>query len=178
MLSRMRKASEKETRSVPRLTAVLSLVVVLLLIIGAGLFLQSQPSLDNSTQGVGIEKECLELGQDICIDLEIVDTPESRQLGLSNRESLPAEAGLLFDFETEIESCMWMKGMKFSLDMIWIDGQGKIVYIKRDISPDTFPQSFCGVQPARYVLEINAGVADAAGAVVGQQLSLDTLMLR
>lgn len=99
----------------------------------------------------------------------VADDAAKRKQGLSGRESLADNQGMLFDFHGSAERCMWMKDMNFSIDMIWLDEQKKVVAIEEDISPDTYPRSFCA--KAAYVLELDAGQVDEAHIRVGQMLS-------
>ena len=98
----------------------------------------------------------------------VAATEEARARGLSGSESLAADRGMLFIFEREEQPSIWMRGMRFPLDIIWINRSGLVVHIKRNIHPDTYPKQFTTVKPARYVLEISAGagkevaVGDAA----------------
>ncbi len=110
--------------------------------------------------------------QQQCVALEIADSPKEREHGLSDRRSLADTAGLLFVFDRAGKQCFWMKDMRFSIDMIWLDGDKKILKIERGVSPATYPQTFCPPQPAQYVIEVNDGVADRAGLAVGQRLKL------
>lgn len=66
---------------------------------------------------------------------------------------------------------MWMKNMKFSIDMVWVNGQNKITKIEKNVTPGTYPQTFCADNTS-YVLELNSGAATKAGLSVGQRLSL------
>jgi hypothetical protein len=104
-------------------------------------------------------------GEDIHV--AIADTPALQELGLGNRNGLPDGEGMLFVFTTDSEEAFWMKDMHFSIDMIWISVQGNIVYLAQDISPDTYPENFVPTSPARYVLELPAGYAQAHGFKVG-----------
>ena len=61
--------------------------------------------------------------------------------------------------------------MHYSLDMIWLDANKKIVYMAQNVTPQSFPDSFCASTPAQYVLELNAGEAKHSGMRVSQQLS-------
>lgn len=106
---------------------------------------------------------------DACIYTELVATPEELRRGLSGRADLPDDQGMLFDFAGTGEHCMWMPDMAFALDMVWLSADKKIVTIKRDITPETYPESFCG-NPAQYVLEVNSGVVTDRGWNVGEQL--------
>lgn len=112
--------------------------------------------------------------QEVCIDLEVVSSRAALTQGLSGRETLPPNEGMLFDFQSEDEYCMWMKDMNFSLDMIWLDQNGRVVDIKTSIHPNTYPdQVFCNeAAPARYVIEVSAGTVDLANITRGQQIQL------
>jgi uncharacterized membrane protein (UPF0127 family) len=52
-----------------------------------------------------------------------------------------------------------MKDMKFALDMIWLDESKKVVTVKANVTPDTYPGSFCPDGPAQFVIEVPAGTA-------------------
>ncbi len=95
----------------------------------------------------------------IGLSLERVDTEESRRKGLSGRQSMPRGQGMLFDFDQPGQHCIWMKDMKFSLDIIWLDEDRRVTKIQENAHPDSYPETFCPDQPARYVIEVNSGVA-------------------
>ena len=105
------------------------------------------------------------------VDLAIL--PEERQQGLSGREHLPQDAGMLFVFEDEQVRYFWMKEMRFPLDIIWIDAQCRLVEVAADVPtppPDAANYEIPRVQspsPARYVLEVNAGEAARNGLQPG-----------
>ncbi len=105
------------------------------------------------------------------INLEIVRTPEARAIGLSKYTTLNHDKGMLFVFSKSGTQCFWMKGMKFPLDIIWIDRDKKVLHIERNLKPETYPQEFCPDVPAKYVIEVSAGVSDEAGITDGQKLS-------
>lgn len=107
-----------------------------------------------------------------CVVLEVAASNTSRTLGLSHRSSLPWDRGMLFDFERPAEYCMWMKDMRFSLDVVWLNEEHEIVGMRENVSPQTYPDSFCGPKTARYVIEVNAGVVEAGDLRVGQRLRL------
>lgn len=158
-------------------------IMVIIFTTVAGLYiyqnLSSQRTNDAApTSSEVAQAECIELGNGVCIDIEVVRSREAMQRGLSDRLELPENAGMLFDFQTEGVRCMWMKDMNFALDMIWLDADAAVVDVQTNITPETFPDSFCGAEPARYVLEVNTGVASRSAVEVGQRVQLDSLMLR
>lgn len=105
-----------------------------------------------------------------CIAFERASSQSSREKGLSGRENMPHDAGMLFVFEQNATQCIWMKDMQFNLDIIWLDETKKIVKIEKDVSPSTYPQSFCAT--AQYVIEVNSGIADSADLQIGQRIKL------
>ena len=102
--------------------------------------------------------------------LELASTPKERQQGLSGRESLDQDRGMLFTYGQEGRPCFWMKDMNFSLDIIWVDAQKTVVYIEEDVAPETHPESFCPSADALYVIELNAGEVARIGIEVGDTL--------
>jgi len=105
------------------------------------------------------------------IVVEKVDTPELKYLGLSLREELDSNSGMLFVFETTSDkNCLVMRDMKFSLDMVWLDENKKVINIAVNVEPESYPESFCPSSPAKYALEINAGFASEAEIAPGVSL--------
>ena len=102
--------------------------------------------------------------------LETASTEQQRQHGLSDRDYIASNSGMIFVFDTADNRCMWMKDMRFNLDMLWLDEQGKVVDIKKNLAPSTYPESFCAT--AKYVIELNAGMVDSAGVRTGHSINL------
>lgn len=101
--------------------------------------------------------------------LEIAANNASRLQGLSDRDSLEPGHGMLFVFERPAKECFWMKGMRFPIDMIWLNEQREIIKIEQNITPETYPESFCA-DNTKFVLEVNSGQAEQAGLALGQRL--------
>lgn len=105
----------------------------------------------------------------VTLTVEIAKTPADQEKGLSNRDSMASDHGMLFVFDSEGAWGFWMKGMKFSLDIIWFDSQRHAVYIEQGLVPCT-PQDCPVYTPptkALYVLEVNAGFVQAHGVTLG-----------
>ncbi len=96
------------------------------------------------------------------ITAELAVTDVERQRGLMYREKINADQGMLFIFEEESIKSFWMKNMKFSIDIIWLDREKRIIHIERRVPP--CPEEPCPTYSSRftimYVLEIKAGSAD------------------
>lgn len=106
-----------------------------------------------------------------CMSFERAETPGALERGLSGRISMDKTNGMLFVFDEPQSVCLWMKDMKFPLDMIWLDNNKKILKIQPNVTPETYPTSFCA-ENTRYVIETKAGVAGQAGLRKGQQLKI------
>ncbi len=103
-----------------------------------------------------LKTEVLIIGQTE-IKAERADTETSRNQGLSNRRNLAKNTGMLFVFDKPGFYGFWMKEMRFSLDIIWIDEAWKIVDISKNVSPKSFPTTYVASEPVKYVLEVPAG---------------------
>lgn len=102
------------------------------------------------------------------INLEMAVTEEDQYQGLSGRESLPADTGMLFVFPKAREYDFVMRDMKFPLDIVWLK-DNTIVDIKENLPPEGNPAKtiYTSKAAANKVLELNAGQAKALGLNIG-----------
>jgi uncharacterized membrane protein (UPF0127 family) len=112
---------------------------------------------------------------DVLLDVEIADDDEKRALGLMYRDSLEEYKGMLFIFPYEGKYAFWMMNMNFSIDIIWIDSEGNVVYIVDNALPCSrvASTSECTYEPdvhAKYVLEVNGGFAERHGVTIGSRM--------
>ena len=126
-----------------------------------------------STQLVSIQSaDTITLTQTISIAqtsvrVAVADTPTLRSSGLSGYRGLAGDEGMLFIFEEDGMHSFWMKDMRFPIDILWISSDGRVVFIEKEVSPETFPKSFTPATPARYVLEVEAGFVEKHGIEIG-----------
>lgn len=106
------------------------------------------------------------------VQVDIVDTPSAQEKGLSGRSELSTNEGMLFIFPEDGIYQFWMKDMLLSIDMIWISQSGKVVYIEKNATPESYPTVFGPDTPTRYVLEVPAGFSDMHGVSVGDNVGL------
>jgi len=148
------KPAEK-TASAPKLLLVVALVIGLVGLSLAIVLFNRSPATTFGNRNLRLER---------------VSSPQDIERGLSGRLSMPEDQGMLFIFDEPGKQCFWMKGMKFALDIIWLDEYKKVVTLKESVQPDSYPDSFCPSALAQYVIEVNAGVADKAYVSEGSQL--------
>ena len=91
---------------------------------------------------------------------EVAGTNALRARGLSGRERLEPGKGMFFVFLKDDRHGFWMKDMRFSIDIIWLDSEYHIVDVKKDATPASYPEIFWPSRPARYVVEVPAGFFD------------------
>ncbi len=114
-------------------------------------------------------------GVQVKFSIEIANTESAREKGLSGRDSLPEGAGMFFVFDSEQPLGFWMPDMKFPIDMIFLDSAYKIVDINENAQPcETREQcpTFVSKKPAKYVLEVNAGLVRKNNIKVGDRAIL------
>ncbi|MFA5133986.1 MAG: DUF192 domain-containing protein [Patescibacteria group bacterium] len=106
--------------------------------------------------------------------VEIAKNQWDMDRGLSGKNFLKDNKGMLFVFSKPDYYSFWMKGMKFSIDIIWIN-EGKIAYIKEKapIPITQYIESYKPEAPAGYALEINAGLVEKYGFKIGDAVQLD-----
>lgn len=101
--------------------------------------------------------------------LEVSDTEKKRVQGLSDRKELKPGTGMLFVYDNPGEQCIWMKNMQFSIDILWLDKDKRVVKQMHSVSPKTFPKSFCQ-KDVSYVIELNEGDIRESGLRLGQRV--------
>lgn len=110
-------------------------------------------------------------GDTVALSIEVADTPEERAVGLMNRESMPEDSGMLFDFQEEVQAAFWMKNTLLPLSIAFIDKSGVIVHIE-DMEPQTEDLHY---SPSlyRYAIEAKQGWYEENGIVVGDTVELN-----
>lgn len=101
--------------------------------------------------------------------IDVADNSFTSAKGLSGRESMAKDEGMIFVFDKLGKHGFWMKDMFFSIDMIWMDQNYVITHIEKSVSPDTYPKVFYPESLSLYVLEISAGQSDLLGIKVGDR---------
>ncbi len=151
---------------------IISLALGVLIIIGAGIFLAVKDVAQNNRldlRNTGAEKiQKAKIGNGI-FNLRIADTELLRERGLSGTESLDADEGMLFRFPNDGLQSIWMKEMKFPIDIIWLSSDFFVIDLLQNVLPSSFPEIFSPKSPARFVVELPAGSTAAFGINTGSK---------
>ena len=147
-----------------RIAAVVLILVIFGGILLNGTFVPLSTALPSTTDSVSIKNNLIHVTR--------ATTAAEHERRLGGRTGLASDEGMLFVFETDGDYAFWMKDMLFSIDIVWIDSSGNIVYIAPSVAPDTYPAAFDPHQSARYVLELPAGYAAAHGVKAGDTVAL------
>ncbi|MEA2098258.1 MAG: DUF192 domain-containing protein [Patescibacteria group bacterium] len=140
---------------------------ILLLIIFFGFYLFSQNVIDGEVRE--ISQACI---KNKCFKVETAVTAQEQKMGLMNREFLALDSGMLFVFEKEDIHNFWMKNTLIPLDIIWIDKDNKVIFIKENAEPCKTEKCelFEPDKKSKYVLEINGGLAEKIGFKIGDEV--------
>lgn len=109
-------------------------------------------------------------GEVLCV--EVADTPGSRARGYMFRPEVKRGEGMVFLMESLDVHPFWMKNCLVPLDIIWMDGDWRIVHIAESLPPcrsDPCP-SYGPMKRSLYVLEVAAGESAALGLEPGDVL--------
>ncbi len=110
--------------------------------------------------------------------VEVADDQAERQRGLSGREGLTETDGMLFHFESGRATSLWMKGMQFGLDFVWVGSDCTVVDLHRDVpapgGPDESLPIYRPGAEAASVVEVAAGRTAELGIEVGDGVRYGT----
>ena len=107
-------------------------------------------------------------GQNVKVDLALTEAEHTK--GLSGKNELVENEGMLFVFDKPGKYSFWMKDMNFPIDIVWISSDMKVVYIKKNADPKLYPETYGPDTDAKYVLEVMAGFSDKNNLKVGDSL--------
>ena len=103
--------------------------------------------------------------------LELAITPQERSRGLSNREHLAPDGGMVFVFSQASTLSFWMKETLIPLDILFLDSERRIVNIHTMHPQPGVPTGqltlYRSTSPAQYAVEVNAGIAAELGLEAG-----------
>lgn len=104
------------------------------------------------------------------IDIEIADNDRDRAQGMMYRTSMPDSIGMLFVFQQPKEQSFWMKDTSISLDILYVDADGKIITLHKFTTPFS-EKKIPSYGEAKYVVEVVGGFTDRYKIGQGDKIS-------
>lgn len=105
------------------------------------------------------------------ITLLVPTTSQERALGLGAVADLPENYGMLFSGYGEIG--LWMKGMKYAIDIIWLDKDDAVIHFVNDARPESYPETIFSNPPnstAVVAVELNSGDIERFNISIGTKV--------
>ncbi len=109
---------------------------------------------------------------EIPINLSIIDKPALLVRGLSLHKPINKNEGLLFVFKEPDFHGIWMKDMKFAIDVVWLNEDKKVIHIREDFSPGSYPEVAYPDAKSLYVLEVGSGFVKDNKITTGMELKI------
>jgi uncharacterized membrane protein (UPF0127 family) len=151
----------------------LSLVGLILLLVAVSAvfvaYFNNSPSMEKA-------KICFDENEEkkTCFNVELAGTDLEKTKGLMFREKLENDSGMLFIYEDEADRGFWMKNTLIPLDIIGLDENFSISFIKENVLPcETDSCEVFIIKDSMYVLEINSGVAEKFNLSIGQEAKIN-----
>lgn len=118
--------------------------------------------------------------QNHCFGVELAKTAKEKSRGLMFRKSLDSDKGMFFIFEKEENYSFWMANTLIPLDIIWLNANKDVVFISDNAQPCEKDYPCLLINPyknAKYVLEVNGGVAKKIGLKTGDKANLSRFLV-
>ncbi len=118
----------------------------------------------------------IEIGN-VLVRAEVAASPEERRLGLSGRSALSENSGTLFIFDEAARHAIWMKDMRFPIDILWLR-EGRVAALRERVPPpspgtaDYLLPIYAPDVPADFVLEVSAGFVERHDIRVGHGVGI------
>jgi uncharacterized protein len=166
-------------------------VIIAVILSGISLFLMMS-SLSNTTEGYenflkGVESipndgylQAKVMINDFELRVYLAITNDQQVKGLSVKDHLKENEGMLFVFEQPTRQGFWMKDMKFPIDIIWLDNNGTVVYIRHNLQPCIMTFAFlCPTyipdKDSLYVLETLSGFSKKHSIKIGTHVDFQLI---
>lgn len=124
----------------------------------------------------------IQIGNEI-FDCEVAITDEEKRIGLAYRDSIDPQTCMIFPFSSPQGVVMWMQGVRFPLDMIFLLDR-RIVHIEHEAPPcnpdpcsDEKECSSYSCELCDAVIEVSAGTARSLSLKKGDLIDLSSLLL-
>lgn len=113
-------------------------------------------------------------GHDVKFRIWTADRPNRQEQGLMFVRDMDDHAGMLFIFQGSQQITMWMKNTYLSLDMLFLDEQGRIDFIALRTKPLSL-DLIQAPRPVTAVLELKGGITERLGIHIGDRVLAEGL---
>lgn len=139
-------------------------ITVSVLVIAALQYKPSPPSLD-------IIKVTI---NNVTFKLYEPKTVREHEIGLAAYDTLGEDQGMIFRGLPEGTQSIWMKDMKFDIDVLWVNKDNQIIHIVQGMSRSSYPQTFHNPvnMPSSYVVELPAEATITHSITIGQTVEI------
>lgn len=116
------------------------------------------------------------------LDIMLARTYLQKQQGFMFYEEIANNTGMLFVYNQDHLMHFWMKNTIVPLDLVFLSSELKVVEWIENMKPgfgkpeNTLPH-YSSTQPARYALELKAGMVKKLGIKIGDKLEIPLIML-
>ncbi|HOG17360.1 MAG TPA: DUF192 domain-containing protein [Syntrophales bacterium] len=108
---------------------------------------------------------------------EVARTPQEKAKGLMFRKALARDACMFFLYDEDSHHAIWMKNCFLPLDVVWVDGEGRVVEVAENVPPCAAAAEACpsygGKVLSRHFVEFPAGTVAAVGVLPGEEIGWD-----
>ena len=170
---------------------IIKVIIAVIIISGISLFLMMS-SLSDTAEGYenflkGLESipnngylQAKIIINDFELRVELALTHDQQVKGLSVKDHLKENEGMLFVYEQPSRQGFWMKDMKFPIDIIWLDNNGTVVYIRHNLQPCIVTFAFlCPTyipdKDSLYVLETVSGFSKKHSIKIGTHVDFQLI---
>lgn len=127
------------------------------------------PALEGRFERSSLLVEAAEAGMCYHFEAYMARSDRQRMRGLMFIEAMPPHTGMIFWFPRGQQPSMWMRNTLISLDMLFLEQGGTLAYVAARTRPESL-DTITSPTPARWVLELNGGVAEALGIRPGDRI--------
>jgi uncharacterized membrane protein (UPF0127 family) len=141
------------------------LIVLVLLAVGVTALYVMWPQLQPHTS--------LKLGDGV-FTARVAKTQDELDKGLGGTHKLREDQAMLFVYSHDDKWKVTMKDMNFPVDAVWLDADKKVVYIVKNVPPESYPyEDFTPKEKARYVVEFPEGTIGPKAISIGTVATFD-----
>ena len=158
---------KKNTRKTLIITSLITALIIIFILIGV-LLIQKNKSIPQKSIGIQINNNNYYY-------LEVAKTNQQKKVGLSNRNEICSNCGMLFVFNKEGQYPFWMKDTYIPLDIIWLNKEYKIVKIITAINTNS-DDTYTNTDPAKYVIELPANEVFKQDLKVGDTIQIPEIL--